>query len=527
MSTTFEGTIACINNKYVILNDKRHIIEKTFLHELLPDDIVEYEITSENKINIIKLKQRNIQALFGIVKNIIDGYAHLFCHGLPKFFSPKIQSKKEYQIGSVIIFKISLSTIEPMYFYDNITNRRNDVNMMIDLYELNADFTSIRPIYNFDGETYYTEEIKDLTHLDTFNVDPVHSKDFDDAVSIDPSNNNIYIHIVDAHNQIKPNSYEDLNAFKHAFTLYLAEYNQNMLPKYLAEYELSLVKGYPRKTITLEFNIDPISQKILKYNIYKSIIDIKNRYNYKEFDEVLKNIPFLMNFYNKWKTSTLNIPHLKLDIDENGDLYNYFLEENTDDSHKMIETLMILTNLTISKHVKIPQRYHSKIETELTLNTYTGNQMIDAILTIKKYRPAIYDSENEGHFGLGLTTYTHFTSPIRRYFDIIIHRILGGVKYNNLEQLLDHINKRERQIDKWVKLYDQLKIMGFLEKHINNQWNAYVLNKTNSGVVVFLEDFLFEIFIFNIENNYCLGDKVVIQIKKVDWLTLTVRAIFV
>ena len=62
---------------------------------------------------------------------------------------------------------------------------------------------------------------------------------------------------------------------------------------------------------------------------------------------------------------------------------------------------------------------------------------------------------------------------------------------------------------------------------MNNQWNAYVLNRTTSGVVVFLEDLLFEIFIFNIENNYCLGDKVIIQIKKIDWLTLTVRAVFI
>lgn len=525
--STFEGTIACINNKYVILNDKRHLIEKKFLHELLPDDIVNYEVTSENKINIIKLKQRNTQVLFGIIKNIVDEYAELFCYGLPKFFSPKIKLKKEYQIGSVIIFKINLSTIEPMYFYDNITNRRNDINMMIDLYEINADFTHIRPIYNFDGESCYTEETKDLTHLDTFNVDPVNSKDFDDAISIDPSNNKIYIHIVDANTQIKPNSYEDISAFKHAFTLYLAEYNQNMLPSYLAEQELSLVKGHERKTITVEFDIDHITQKVLKYDIYKAIIKVKNRYNYQDYEPILKKSEFLVNFYEKWKKSTLNIPHLKLDINENGELYNYSLEENADDSHKMIETLMILTNLTISKHVKIPQRYHSKVEGQIELIDYTGNPIIDAILTIKKYRPAAYDAENNGHFGLGLDTYTHFTSPIRRYFDIIIHRLLGGTRYNNLEQILDHINKRERQIDKWVKLYDQLKIMGFLEKHMNNQWNAYVLNKTTSGVVVFLEDLLFEIFIFNIDNYYCLGDKVLIQIKKVDWLTLTVRAVFI
>jgi ribonuclease R len=238
----------------------------------------------------------------------------------------------------------------------------------------------------------------------------------------------------------------------------------------------------------------------------------------------MNNYPLLINFYNKWKIPTLNIPHLKLNIDDKGELNDYYLEENSDDSHKIIETLMVLTNLTISKHVKIPQRYHSKVADQLIIKKYTGNDMIDAILTIKKYKPAVYDTEKQGHFGLGLETYTHFTSPIRRYFDIIVHRLLAGTTYNNLDNILEHINKREVQIEKLVKLYEMLKIIGFLEKNNHVKWTAYVLNKTNSGVVVFLEDILFELFIFNNDNNYSLGDKVLVQIKKIDWLSLNVKA---
>jgi len=520
----FEGPIVCINNKYVILNDKRHIIENIFLSQILPGDVVEYTINEETQINIINIKNRNAQALMGIIKNISNGYAFLFCPGLPKFVSLKILCENHYQIGSVVVFKITLNNIEVIYFYDSITNRRNDVKIMLDLYELNSEFTPIKPIYNSNGNPCYANHVNDLTHLDTFNVDPVQSKDFDDAVSIDATNNIIYVHIVDAHNQIKPNSYEDINAFKHCFTLYLPEHNESMLPKYMAEHDLSLIKNCDRETITIEFHIDPLTQNILNYEIYRSIIKIKNRYNYKDFLTVMNNFPLLINFYNKWKIPTLSIPHLKLNIDDKGELNDYYLEENTDDSHKIIETLMVLTNLTISKHVKIPQRYHSKVADELIIKKYTGNDMINAILTIKKYKPAVYDSEKQGHFGLGLETYTHFTSPIRRYFDIIVHRLLAGTTYSNLDNILEHINKREVQIEKIVKLYEMLKIIGFLEKNIHVKWTAYVLNKTNSGLVVFLEDILFELFIFNSNNNYSLGDKVIVQIKKIDWLALNIKA---
>jgi len=524
--SVLEGKLVCINNKYVILNDKRHILETPFFFTLFPNDIVEYNIDIENKINILKVKSRETKAIMGIIKNIEHGFVSLFCPTLPKFISPKIPYNRSYEIDSVLILKVTINNIEPVYFYDSITNRKNDAKIILDLYELNAEYTKIKPEYDLCEKSNYTCEFKNLNHLYTFNVDPPQSRDFDDAISIDNENNKIYIHIVDAHEQINILSYDDIHAFKHSFTLYLPECIRNILSNSMAEDKLSLIKDVSRKTITIEFDINPITCEIIKYDIYKSTIIIKERYNYDEFSKIYNNYPLLVKFYNRWKKTTLNVPHIKLNINpDNCSIINIEFTKNSDIAHKIIETLMILTNLTISKHVNVPQRFHSKVKDELTIQNYCDNEMINSILTIKKYKPAVYDSINTGHFGLGLTTYTHFTSPIRRYFDVIIHRLLAGIKYNNLEKVLEHINQREIYIENLVKLYEKIKIMDYLERNSNKNWEAYVVNITDKGVAVLLKDLLFEIFIFDNTPLRKSGDKINIEVKKIDWLSLSVKAL--
>jgi ribonuclease R len=525
---TREGTIANINNRYVILNDVRFIEQTEILTSLLPNDEVLYEITKENKINIIKLLNRDPITIMGIVFKIEDDICYLFCPMYPKLFIPKIFSHSSFVIGNVIIMDVTINNFKIISVYDTIYDRKNDKDIILDLYKSNAANVVFSPFYIEKGKSSYTCDFKDLTHLDTFNVDPANSKDFDDAISLDEENNKIYVHIVDANSELKAGSQTDLNAFKSAFTLYLPEHIENILPKEMAENNLSLIKGEERNTITIEFDINE-QQEITNYNIYKSKIVIKKRYNYEEFNSELELNKFskLVEFYKKWKRETLNIPHIKMNIDNNtGKIIDFHFESNIDDAHKIIETLMILTNLTISKHVDVPQRFHSKIRDELRVQFFSGDKMVDSILTIKKYKPAIYDQSQSGHFGLGLTTYTHFTSPIRRYFDVIIHKLLAGTHCVNIEDVLDYINKRENYIDQLVKLYETLKIYDYIERHKEDIWEGYITNVTRVGVVVLLTNVMIEIFVFvpNI-NEYKICDFVYVVIKKIDWLNLNVKAI--
>jgi ribonuclease R len=528
-----QGTIANINNNYVVLNDKRFIEQTDVVNKLLPGDIVDYEITKSNTICISQINSSTPQIVLGIVKKVVQSekIVEMFYPGFPKKFSPNVKFSDNYKIGNIIIFQIEKGVCKLLQKYNSIQDRSNDKNIILQLYKLNANITNLYPNYkNTFGKNMFTDEYQDLTHLDSFNVDPVNSKDFDDAISLDESKNTIYVHIVDAHEQIIPSSSIDINAFLSSFTLYLPDHIENILPKEYAENKLSLIENEIRKTITFEYLINPETQNIISYKIYKSSIIIKNRYNYDEFNKIIHKFPMLTIFHDKWKRKTMNIPHVKMNIHpETGKLTNYWFETNNDIAHKIIETLMILTNITISKHVPniIPQRYHCKIRDNFVLEDYFDNEIINAIFSIKQYRPAIYDSEKEGHFGLGVKTYTHFTSPIRRYFDVIIHRLLSGVEYDNLDIILQHINKREVYIEKIVKLYENLKILSFLETQLTKIWKGYIINKKAGGYNVLLEDLLYEIFIY--DNNYNLSEKDIVKVKinGIKWHQLEVKAIIV
>jgi len=168
------------------------------------------------------------------------------------------------------------------------------------------------------------------------------------------------------------------------------------------------------------------------------------------------------------------------------------------------------------------------MKSEFATQLFTGNEMIDAILTIKKYKPAMYDNVSQGHFGLSLNSYTHFTSPIRRYFDVIIHRLLAGTTYHNLDAILDHINKRERYIDNLVEFYKNLKINDYIERNMHIIMDAYVISITEIGINVLLADLLIEVFVFDKDaKKYSIGDKVKIKVKRVEWLSPTIKAIII
>jgi ribonuclease R len=528
------GTVININNKYVIENIKKFIdVSNPIVNTLLQNDVVEYTIVKDDLINITKIIKRTDKTMMGIIKSINNNIVNLFCVDVPKFVNINIPFRDIYKIGSIIIFKVDQHmVVEVLHFYESITNRKFDKDIILNLYNNEYKNTVYPSIIN-KNINYYTDEYKDLSHLDTFNIDPVNSKDFDDAISVDSYNNKIYVHIVDANEQIELNSDIDIKALKLSFTLYLSEHVENILPREYAENKLSLIKNEKRKTIKLEFDIDPNNHNITSYRIYKSSIVIKNRYNYDEFIEVVNNYPILIAYYNKYKRdNSLTIPAIKMDVNkETGNLESFKFEHNNCISHKIVELLMILANSTISKHLssiikdKIGERYHEHTNNFNNKINFFNNEIIDSIFTIKQYKSAIYDAKNKGHFGLGLDTYTHFTSPIRRYFDVIIHRLLAGYEYINLEEILNYITGREIEIKKLVKLYEKLKILGYLENNKKKVWKGYIINKSNAGYTVILEDLLYELFIFDKQYNLEVKDIVNIKIVSIKWLTLDINAI--
>ena len=512
-----EGTIACIRARYVILNDRRHVAASPILCRLLPGDIVSYEVILSH-LHITGILSRTPTLLFCVVRKIEHETAFLYAHRLPKTFCPTLPDDS-YTIGTVILLSthtdLSL-TVERVY--GNIRSREQDRDLFLSLYLLTA--STITPHYR-PLVVEKSEETVDLCHLPTFTVDPTQSRDFDDAISV--VGNRIYVHIVDAR-QIEKGSQEDVNALRLAFTLYLPYHVEHILPRHRAENELSLIEGEPRHVITLELELDD-AFAITSSRFYPSLVIVKRRYDYHTFLSDLGQFPVLTGFTARYQRPSLAIPTVCYSFQEE---ITATVEDHSDLSHKIIETVMVMTNLAISEHIStIPQRYHARsgslsgrlLSDGIFSGGASGNPVIDSILIVRQYRMALYEAEKTGHHGLDVKRYTHFTSPIRRYFDVVVHRILAGVEYDNLEEILDYINRRERYVDSLTDLAGSLAMMTIVDQSPDKKWTGYVIRHVENGMMVLLSDFLEEIFV---ERTRSLYERVEIKLS-VRWETIEIR----
>lgn len=527
-----KGKIACIGLKYVIEGDHRHLKPSPLLHTLLPGDIVGYKLNPiTNKLQVTELISRTPIKTLGIIKPDLT-----ICYPLlPDIFNlvPDLIGHDLTKPTCVILIESQGPKILSQWDQLSLT-RANDWKIILDLYKPIDSLVPKPDIILDKKRVLETDHIQDLTHLNTFNIDPPESKDFDDAISIDMCANKIYVHIVDAHNQITPGSTVDTNALAQSFTLYLPEHIHNILPIELSNDQLSLIQSQRRKTVTIEYTLDSQTLQIdsSKTQVYLGIITIKTRYDYDSFDSWIQTqtqfLPWLKKFLHTYKLTSrpvdLDTPSLRLQINPStGNMQGYQIDlsqMNSSISHQLITWLMIFTNITVSKLIEqniIPQRYHSKsygkldTDTNLIFQDLTDCNHINIILGIKKFRKAIYSSTQSGHSGLQVETYTHFTSPIRRYFDVIIHRILNGSSYSNLSDILEYINKREIYIDSIVKLYSRLKILSYLESNKEIQWIGYWIPQ---GLI--LKELLFEIKYYPIDSTK-LYTQVKIKISGINW----------
>jgi exoribonuclease R len=228
-------------------------------------------------------------------------------------------------------------------------------------------------------------------------------------------------------------------------------------------------------------------------------------------------------------TPSYTVPALRQIIDPaTGKLSTFSSILNTDAAHKIIEIMMIAANLTVSKHIgaasAVPQRFHAKLpKTVTSIPTITANPIVDSFLAIKTFATATYDATHQGHFGLQLTSYTHFTSPIRRYFDVIIHHLLAGVTYDPLalQELLDHVNRQERTVDGLQKLYASWKLCDWLQDRIGHAFEGYITGIVGAGVYFLIPDLMLDGFVHASKLSIApvLGQKVSLVITDVNQIT--------
>ena len=403
-----------------------------------------------------------------------------------------------------------------------------------------------------------TEGRLDLRDENIFTIDPVDARDFDDAVSIKKTSTGykIGVHIADVSHYVKPGSPLDIEALKRATSVYFVTGVIPMLPEKLSNDICSLKPNVDRLTYSVIFELDK-KLEVKKFDIKKTIINSKRRFTYEEAQEVIETgkgdfaADLKMMFELTQKLTKKRIADGALDFgskevkfvfDKKGKVKEIKIKERLD-SMRLIEEFMLLANkcatlyirdLAKEKGFKIPFVYRvhdnpdaAKIKTVTEFVKQFGfklnvkdkksiNEVIESVkgrkeefvindMIIRSMAKAIYSENNIGHYGLGFEFYTHFTSPIRRYPDLIVHRMLNEYitepkaikkKVENYKNLLPgivkHCSEKEQNATQAERESIKIKQIEYLQSRIGDVYEGMISALVQYGMFVEINDLLIE-----------------------------------
>ena len=419
-------------------------------------------------------------------------------------------------------------------------------------------------------KAYYPERT-DLTHLPFCTIDPVDAKDFDDAIYFDVQNYILYVAIADVSEYVYDMGPIDKEAKERGFSIYFPHKSIPMLPRSLSENICSLKPNVDRLAFTFKIILDPFTCKPIKEELLQSVIHSHKRYTYEKIDLFLsgktgnadavdKNIlEYLLPLYaltQKLRAQRLEnsfefrSSEVRMRVDEHQNLLSTTIESETP-SHGLIEDCMLLANKAAAKKLSfgIFRTHESpsfeRMETLLNDLAMIGisvklsvhlPKMIQEIqikadalnirdevdkLIIKSQRKAIYEPENKGHFGLGFDSYTHFTSPIRRYSDLTLHRLLKAESSQNekklkflltdITSLCENISLLERESDKVAWDYMDRKFARWCALHVGDNFKA-IVTETQRNPIAKMEDEIKGARIFLLDTDVELLQRIEIKI---------------
>jgi ribonuclease R len=393
-------------------------------------------------------------------------------------------------------------------------------------------------------------ERRDLRDKNIFTIDPLDARDFDDAVSIEVLENGhteIGVHIADVTHFVKEGTLLDKEAFARSTSVYLVDRVCPMLPEKISN-ELCSLRPFEDKfsfSAIFEFDLD---LQLKKEWFGKTLIHSKRRFTYEEAQEVIESgegdfaqeIQKLNNIAQKLKARRFKEGSIDFETDE----VRFVLDENNKpigikkkerkESHKLVEEFMLLANRKVAQFISLKSkspvpfvyRVHDLPDPErlmelallasefgIKLNVDTPRNIADSLnrlsseetdqdlvavlkpLAIRCMAKAIYSTDNIGHYGLGFDYYTHFTSPIRRYSDVLVHRLLYQnlskeyrVKLEVLEEQCVHISSKERSAVNAERESIKYKQIEYLEDHVGEEYEGLIRNMIDKGIFVELTE---------------------------------------
>lgn len=444
---------------------------------------------------------------------------------------------------------------------------------------------------------------EDMRDAVTFTIDPRDAKDFDDALSVRRLPNGNYeigVHIADVTHYVQPDTALDREARDRATSVYLVDRVVPMLPEHLSNGICSLRPNEEKLTFSCVFEMDDKAQ-VLKSRIVKTVIRSNRRFTYEEAQDVIETgkgdyadeillLDRLAKILRakRYENGSVDFDRaeVRFETDEKGHPVSVFFKESKD-ANKLIEEFMLLANKTVAAAIglvpdkrKKPKafvyRVHDQPDAEKLANLAqlcrpfgfkiktTGsakdinrslNKMLAEVkgrgeenflstLAIRSMAKAIYTTTNIGHYGLGFDYYTHFTSPIRRYPDMMVHRLLekylaGGrsVNVEKLEEQCKHSSDMEQLAANAERASIKYKQVEYMGDHLGEvfagiisgvtEWGLYVeLDDNKCEGLVPMRDLADDYYDFD-ATNYCLigrrynnryrlGDKIQVQVARAD-----------
>ncbi|HEY4209691.1 MAG TPA: ribonuclease R, partial [Puia sp.] len=383
----------------------------------------------------------------------------------------------------------------------------------------------------------------DIRNILTFTIDPVDAKDFDDAISIRTLKNGnleIGVHIADVSYYVEPETALDKEAYTRATSVYLPDRVNPMLPERISNELCSLRPHEDKLTFSTIFQMTPKGE-VKHYWIGKTVIHSDHRFTYEEVQEIIETkeglhqqeIALLNDIAQRlrkqrFRKGAINFSstEVRFKLDEKGKPIGIMVKESKE-AHQLVEEFMLLANRTVAENVgkiklnkkpmPFPYRVHDTPDKEKLLPfvefarkyghvfdlkspqaiATSFNQMLKDVqgrpeqhvleqLGIRTMAKAIYTTENIGHYGLGFEYYCHFTSPIRRYPDVLVHRILQEVLQNKtevdkkLEAKCRHSSERERAAMESERAANKYKQVEYMQGYLGEEFEGVI-----SGVASF------------------------------------------
>ena len=492
------------------------------------------------------------------------------------------------------------------------TNSKNMIEALIYREGLSEEFSNeaMQQTKEVIKEKIDYSNRKDLTKLPIITIDGADAKDLDDAVYVEKLENGNYkliVAIADVSHYVKKDTVLDLEARHRGNSVYLVDRVLPMFPKEISNGICSLNEKEEKLTFSCEMEID-LKGDVVNYEVYKSVIKSVHRMTYKDVNAILDGDKDLINEYSdiyemlkqmlelskilrakKFTRGSIDfeLPELKVVLDEDNNKVEKVLLRDRGEGEKIIEDFMIAANETVAERIYWLElasiyRTHEKPDREkiVVLNEILAKfgykipnfdnlhpkqfqeiierskdketSMLVHKTILRSLKQARYTVEDIGHFGLASSHYTHFTSPIRRYADLMVHRVLFSsidnsvkqLKLADLDEIAQHISKTERVAMKAEDESVRIKLVEYMQKRVGETFNVMVTGFAQKKVFFETDEHIecswdvttaINYYVFN-EENYCmedtnsdtvfrLGDKIDVVLKRADLLTLEIAVV--